>query len=295
MKKNLMAIIIVSFASIQSSSACDICGCGVSNYNPFLFPHLSKSYISLSWYHRLYYTHSESGVSGRETYNSLLVTGQYSPLKKLKLTAIFPYQINKLDNDNGLKNRNGLGDLTLLANYTVFDRTFGNLRHTIIAGAGVQLPTGKYEAAQTEDIDDQNFQLGTGSTDYLLNISYQLSYRNWVLSTATSYKYNSQNKDSYRYGDVLTNGATLVYRKECKRFSIVPYLQLINETQMKDANKHILQDHSGGNVLYSGGGLDINTRLFTIGSNYQFAAKQKLAEGQINVKPRFFVHLSFTL
>jgi hypothetical protein len=293
--KRLFIVCSVLFLSSGKLLACDICGCGVSNYNPFLFPHLSRSYLGLSWYHRLYQTHSDNGVTGKESYHSILISGQYSPLKNLQLVALLPYQVNKLNSDKGVKNISGLGDVSFIANWRLLDKAGEKFRQAIIAGGGVKLPTGKYNSSKSETINDQNFQLGSGSLDYLLNASYQLSYGKWVLSTASSYKYNTANKDGYRFGDVLTNGVTLVYRKDLAEISIVPYLQVINETQMKDANRHILQDHSGGNVLYTGGGIDINTKSFTVGANYQFAAKQNLAEGQINVKPRFVFHLSFTL
>jgi hypothetical protein len=293
MKKVIVTLCLLWISGSQLK-ACDICGCGVSNYNPFLFPHLSRNYLSLSYLHRLYHTHSDAGT-GTEQYSSFLLSGQYNPTKKLQLVTFLPYQVNQLENGNGKTRVNGIGDITFLANYKLWDKLKKGSRQAFTAGIGIKIPTGKYVTAKTEEIDDHNFQLGTGSVDYLANISYRMSLRNWVFSTIASYKYNTQNKDDYRYGDVFTAGMTAVYHKDWNNFSVAPYVQLINEQQMKDASAHILQDHSGGNVLYTGGGIDVNTRKVTIGANYQFAANQNLAGGQIDVKPRLSVHLSFTL
>jgi hypothetical protein len=56
-----------------------------------------------------------------------------------------------------------------------------------------------------------------------------------------------------------------------------------------------LQNHSGGDVLYTGAGLDISAKRITIGMNYQVAANQNLVQGELQAKPRLSARLSFSL
>jgi hypothetical protein len=292
MKKFILVTSLLCAAII--SQACDICGCSVSNYNPFLFQYLSRNYVNVSYIHRMYHTQVGTELAGRQIYNSLLLTGQYSITKKIQLVAMIPYQQNKLENTGDTRNLSGLGDITLLGNYKLWDRMSNANRQTVLIGGGVKLPTGQYTPAKNGEIDDQNFQLGTGSVDYLLNGSYRLAVGKWSVGVAASYKYNTQNKDHYRYGDVVSSGVTTAYNINLSKITIVPYLQLMNEWQMKDAHEHVLVEQSGGYATYTGGGLDFNSKKIAFGFNYQFAPSQNLAQGQIDVKPRATAHISFT-
>ena len=292
MKKLLIAFFIS--LTCLSASACDICGLGTSNYNPVLFTQLSKNYLSINYLHRLYHIQGTDGLN-KEYFNTILVSGQYSITNKLQLVAMVPYQVNKQKNAKAINDLKGLGDVTLIGNYRLWNHEGISKTHSLVVGAGVKLPTGKYEAVKSAAIEEQNFQLGTGSIDYLVNGTYRLNVHQWSFSAVGSYKYNTANKQDYRYGDVLTAGATALYRKEFKNFSLAPFVQVMNEKQMMDANNHLLREHSGGNALYTGGGFDLTTSRFGAGVNYQFAAKQNLFQGEIDARPRLSAYLSITL
>jgi hypothetical protein len=293
MKKLLIAILLSG--SLHSvANACDICGGGTGNYNPFLFPHSSKSYFSLNFLNRSFHTHNDDGSVTRSNYATILLSGQYSISRKLQFLALVPYQYNKLEKTSTTDKRKGMGDMTLLLNYKIEERMSENWDQALTIGGGVKLATGCYAYPKTEDINDRNFQLGTGSTDYILNGAYRIGYRNWIANAIASYKYNTANKEGYRYGDVLTLGSIIAYRKNYNSLSVAPYVQVINESQMKDADKHVLKEHTGSSVLFTGAGLDVSTSAITIGANYQFAAKN-ISDGEMNANPRFSARISLTL
>jgi hypothetical protein len=293
MKKIFIVFFLTGLSCLQVT-ACDICGCGTSNLNPFLFPYLSKSYVGLSYMYRSYHIHQADGMKSTELYNTVSLTGQYSIGKRLKLSAMLPYLQSSLATENSTRKLSGLGDASILLNYKILDNQKGSFRHLVILGAGIKLATGKYISSSSGKTDEQNFQLGTGSFDYLLSGAYRVSHNKWAFSSMVSYKYTTQNKDDYRFGDVLTGNVMAVYSMAPGKFSISPYVQFIGEKQMQNADKHMLQEGSDGNILYAGGGVDIAVKRFSFGINYQGALKQHLSEGLIKAKPRFTTQISFT-
>ncbi|RYZ24554.1 MAG: hypothetical protein EOO16_00175 [Chitinophagaceae bacterium] len=295
MKRVLSAVLLASLLQALPASACDICGCGVSYYNPYLFPHLSKNYIGLSSIHRGYSTLSHDGGQSRERYHTLLLTAQYSIGSKFRVLALLPWQNNTLGNDAATRRLSGLGDVSLIGQYRLWEKnTDKGVRHVALVGAGVKLATGRYVPAATSKAEDQNFQLGTGSNDLLFNGSYRLSLRRLTFMATGSYKYNYANSDGYRFGDVLNAGLQVTLRQEWKNWSVAPYVQASPEWLLQDADRHILQPVSGGSALYAGGGVDLNNRKIAFGVNYQFAAAQNLAGGQIEARPRITLRTSFT-
>jgi hypothetical protein len=293
MKKKLLAVVLCMLFGIQKGYACDICGSGVSNYNAHLSPHLSKNFVGYSYVRRVYRTHAHDGTWNTERYNAILVTGQYSPTKRIQVGIIVPFQYNRLNGAEEVKNLGGLGDITLLGNYKLWDQMTKTRQQTLTGGIGVKLPTGYYTHVDKEDQEEQNFQLGTGSMDYLLQGAYRYALSGCVFSATVSYKYNTQNGDDYRFGDVFAGGVTAAYRKNWDNLSLLPCVLIMTEYYMPDADKHILHQGTGGHVLYAGGGLDVNTRKVAAGINYQVAPVQKLALGQIRVEPRLSAHVSF--
>ena len=292
MKKTFIAML--SCMLFIEAVACDICGGGVNNLNPYLFPHLSKSYIGLS-YIRNHYRLDQDGNLQHQYSNTVLLTGQYTIKDRVQLMLLLPFQFNTVTSQNQSVSTQGIGDITILASYLALQRSIGKTRHVISAGAGIKLATGSYNVSKSDELVDRNFQLGTSSTDYLMNLVYRFNIGNFSLNTVGSYKYTTPGNDGYRYGDLVTANMTAVYVMGKENFSIAPYVQLINETHYRDADNHVLQNHSGGDILYTGGGVDVSVKRMTIGINGQVAANQNLLQGELQAKPRFSARLSFSL
>jgi hypothetical protein len=293
MKKYFVATKLLTILCLPSI-ACDICGGGTGSYNPFLFPHLSKSYIGLNFLTRSFHKHNDDGSATRANYSGFLISGQYSVNRKLQTIFLAPYLYNKMEKGNETERQQGVGDITLLLSYKLWDRMGVNWTQALMVGGGIKLATGRYSKPKTTDVIDRNFQVGTGSMDYIINGVYRVSHRNWILNAVGSYKYNTPNKEGYRFGDLVTIGGTLAYGKNYDQFSIAPYIQITNESQLKDADNHVLQDVSGGNVLYTGLGTDVTIPKITLGANYIFAAKN-ISGGELNAAPRFSARVSFSL
>jgi len=291
MKKTFVAVLLAIV--FQQAHACDICG-GVNHLNPYMFPHLSKSYISLAYLRSLYYS-TEDGTNSKITANTFLFSGQYTLNNKLQFTAFVPYHSNESEAGVSKTNLKGLGDITVLANYNVFNLQTAAFRHAVSLGVGIKLATAVYNTQSLSSANQEALKLGSGSVDYLLNGAYRVSVGNFTASAVGSYKYTTANNEGYRYGDVLTTGLSAVYIINQKDISLTPYVQVMNEKHYRDADNHVLDGDSGGSILYAGGGLDVSTSRLTIGANYQAAARQNLLQGELTAKPKFSARISFTL
>ena len=303
MQKSFNTILL--FLLFLSTRACDICGCGVGNFNPYLFPHLSKNFVNFSYQDRYYRTHFfENGkeMNNREHYNTFSLTGQFSPFKKVQLMTVVPFQVNRQSGPEGNKSLNRLGDIVFLANYKLLDKITGKekemLRQSLLAGAGIKLATGDYhfEESNESHVGNSNFQAGTGSTDYLLNTYYSLRYRRIGFSTGITYKMNTENKSGYSFGNRFLNVTQVKYIKDIKTFSIIPSIGIMFEKMQEDKQDGIKVDRNrtGGYNTQLLLGADFNTTKWAAGVNYAASVKQNLAAGQIDARPGVNIHLSYS-
>src|SRR5690242_14456097 len=49
-------IVLLAVIIANCTKACDICGCGVGNFNPYMFPHLVQRFVSIGYNYRTYET-----------------------------------------------------------------------------------------------------------------------------------------------------------------------------------------------------------------------------------------------
>jgi hypothetical protein len=118
--------------------------------------------------------------------------------------------------------------------------------------------------------------------------------RKWILNFSNTYKYNTANKDGFRYGDVYSAYLVAGKRIDFEKGALLPYCRMSYENMLHDAVSHVLQGSSGGNLLLAGPGLDVNTKHFTAGISYHIPINQSLSGGLIEARPGFMVQLAKT-
>lgn len=301
MKKSFISLFVLMVA--YTSNACDICGCGVGNFNPYMFPHLAQKFISVGYNYRYYRSNAHDDLGNemvnKEYYQSFSLAGQFTIARRIELMGYLPFQSNTQRGPEGNKSLNKLGDAIFLANYRLVDHiSSGNkLRQTVVAGGGIKLPTGnyQYEEGSEEEVDNPNFQAGTGSTDFLLNGSYSLQYKKIAVSTGITYKMNTSNKDDYRFGNRLLTVVQFKYVKDVGNISIIPNVGMVIEEMNEDKESGFVVDHTGGHNVQATFGLDINTKRIAAGIFYNKPVAQNLAMGHIQAMPGINVHASFIL
>jgi hypothetical protein len=172
------------------------------------------------------------------------------------------------------------------------------LVHSLWIGAGIKIPTGKYDAAEkNNNLQSANiFQLGSGSTDFTLNAMYDIRLQDAGLNTSVSYKINTQNMEQYRYGNKLSANTQAYYKfRILNKFTVAPNAGLLFEKAGLDTDKGYAVDVSGGNILMGTAGIELSLKRVAIGANWQTPLSQDLAGGFVKARDRAMVHLAFML
>ncbi len=309
MKSKIILILFLATMPLQAI-ACDICGCGVGSYYLGILPDFSDKFVGIRYQSKLLTTHlgphgNRTPLTSDETYQSIEVWGAWNFGARWRVMAILPYNFNsrEIEQGNVQGYKEGLGDVVAILNYKLFEsRVTTNrekfLAHSFWVGAGVKAPTGKYEAGEQVTPDSpNNFQLGSGSTDFMFNAAYDVRLMDFGVNLNTSYKVNTENNFDYRYGNKFTGNALVYYKFNIKdKIRIAPNIGLIYETQPQDIlyNKYEVYQ-SGGSLLSNVFGVEMNIGQVSVGANYQIPLSQHLANDRALSGNRLMTHVSFNL
>ena len=170
--------LFITLLTTQAVSACDICGCANSRAYFGLLPQSNKSLIGVRYQRLNFVTHPDSKVlRTEENFNVAELYARFFPIKRVQVMAFLPYRTDQQVTSADVKKQNGFGDATILANYNILNTLMdkensGTFTHTLLIGGGVKIPTGKFKFDENNPLQvaNANFQLGTGSTDFILRI-----------------------------------------------------------------------------------------------------------------------------
>lgn len=298
-------ILILSFlCSLASTKACDICGCGVGSYYLGLMPQFHKNFLGLRYRTMRFESHLNSYVlRTKEYFRTTEVWGRFYVTPKIQMMAFLPYSFNtQTDVNNSAKQLQGLNDIALIANYNLFDFSMKNdttmrkFKHHLWVGGGVKLPTGKYEFEEQDagQVANPNFQLGSGSVDFLGNLFYNIRYKNWGFNQDLSYKINTSNRRRYRFGNRISGNSNIFYIYAISRkFALMPYGGLYYEVSGKDSRAGEQVQETGGYFTATNFGIDVYAyKRVSIGAIYQLPLQQKLGNGELRANERFHVQVS---
>jgi hypothetical protein len=296
----LMLLLVIGGASV----ACPICGCGVGNFYMGLLPNFKNKFIGLRYQYLHYHTQIAGDPSqyGNDYYHSIELWGGWSIGKKLQLLAFIPYQVNVQKTDDGNKQLQGLADITLLANYKIFDKIkiTGNNRSNeqqLWIGGGLKLPTGKYRIDTSDpetELGDVNSQLGTGSVDFLINTSYNIRINKFGINTTADYKINTTNSQDYSFGNRFNASSFGYYQIHGKGISISPNIGLMYQHAERNLLNNAKVEETGGYLAMAATGAEFSVNNITIGANVQVPFSQNFAHGQTEAKTRGMLHVSFS-
>lgn len=300
--KKIILVISVALFSINTTRACEICGCGSGNYYIGLMPQFKHHFLGLRYQYKRFSTVMADDPTqfSKDYFKTMELWGGWNIGKKWQVLAVIPYNFVHQVSDDGITNNQGIGDIAMMVNYKVLNKNSTTAKGKTIAqqfwiGAGVKTPTGKFnvDAADPALVAIANTQTGTASIDYMLNAMYNIQVNKFSVSTSASYKINSSNTDKYAFGNKFSASSIAAYSIKRDQFSILPNAGLMYEnTAINKLDKEKVAQ-TGGYLLTASGGIEISYKKFTVGANMQLPISQSFATGQTELKLRGMTHITF--
>ena len=240
----------------------------------------------------------------KDFYQTIELWSGFNIGKRWQVLAFIPFNFNHNNSDEGISNTNGLGDIALLGNYKVFDNISKNGNDKTVSqqfwlGAGIKLPTGKFhiDPADPDIAAAANTQIGSGSTDVMLNAMYNIHIAQLGISTNVNYKINKNNKNEYKFGNRLSANSFVYYSVPVSKAKAVftPNFGLLFQHSAANMLNNDKVNLTGSNVLMAAGGIEMSFNKITVGFNTQLPVTQNFAAGQTKSNVKGMLHITFDL
>lgn len=278
---------------------CDACGCSASGGSMGFASMLNSNFIGIRYFNQNY--KSTDGLYSnspwyRENFNTIQAWGRVPVTKKVQLSALVPYHFHNKETAAGKETISGLGDITVLAMYRLYqthkDSTF--LVHNLQIGGGVKAPTGKFDESNAGAVNP-SFQVGTGSWDYLLATEYTVKHKKFGLNSMLNYVIKTENDKHYKFGNQLNYSGTFFYLHETDKLSFAPQLGLAGEVYGSNTQYSEKVRKTSGDVLFGKFGFELGKDKFSLGANMMLPINQNLSAGRVEAEYRWSINLNYSL
>ncbi len=304
MTRSFSLTLILSILFVSGGFACEICGCGNSNFQIGLLPNFTKGFIGYRYTTSQFNSvlRTDATQFSHDYYKTMEVWGGYN-FGKFQVMAFMPYVFSRKVSDDGVTTSNGAGDLLQLVNYRIISSTSlskderVSLRHDLFLGGGIKLPTGinRVDTGNPNfNIGDFNSQAGTGSVDYLFNLTHNMMWNRSGIVTNVAYRINSANRQGYEFGNRTYVNTAYYYTFTTWNVKIKPNAGVsyqsnaINKFQgavVKDSNGYNLNFTAGVNVLRNK--IGFNAMAFV-------PVAQNIYDGQTRLQSRILLGLTYS-
>ncbi|NDI98389.1 transporter [Flavobacterium sp. LaA7.5] len=278
---------------------CDACGCSASGGGMGFSSMLNQNFVGVRYFYQSYT--SRDGVFNNspridENFNTLQLWARIPVFKNFQVSALVPYHSHNRELTTGHQEISGLGDITVLGLYTVYQtkKDTAAYYHTLQAGAGIKMPTGEYNSANNGSVNP-SFQVGTGSWDYLLAAEYIVKHRSLGLNAMINYTFKTENNDNYRFGNQWNYAATLFYVVEKPKYTLVPQIGLAGEIYAANKQFGETLPDTDGNILFGKAGIEAGYGSFSAGVNAMLPVSQNLTGGKVEANYRWSVNINYSL
>lgn len=171
-------------------------------------------------------------IPTRMTMQKYTLLGLYSFTEKFQFLATVPYVISDMNMrtlmrdpmgmemvmDMKMDTIEGLGDVTLMGLYKIYEDAPDNPKKSLTLGLGLKTPTGKNdEKTDSGTLVHAVMQPGTGSWDPLFFVNYIQMFHSVIFQTNFLYQMTTEGDEGYEFGDKVSLDFIA-------RYPVTPYL-----------------------------------------------------------------------
>ncbi|WP_024740230.1 hypothetical protein [Tenacibaculum maritimum] len=285
---------------------CDACGCGNNGGSLGMGGVIDNNFFGIRYLYQKY--NSKDGIFNNspnidESFNTIQIWSRIPITENIEIQAFVPFHFHHRNYINKTTSINGLGDISLFANYTLLKKQNSNYiettdkitstNHLLKIGGGIKIPTGKFDEKINNTINP-SFQLGTGSIDYMTNIQYTYKYNELGMTNFLNYYFKTTNEKEYKFGNQLNFSSSFFYVfKDNQNHSFVPSLGISGEFYKSNKKFNLEIKNTKGHALFSNIGMEYNTEKLTFGALAIYPINQKLAQGTIEIEYRTSIYLNY--
>lgn len=279
---------------------CDACGCSASGGSMGFSSMLNTNFVGIRYFNQSYT--SRDGIFANspwidENFNTVQAWARIPVTKRIQISALVPYHFHNRELTTGTESISGLGDISVMALYTVFEtqKDSAVFTHKIELGGGLKMPTGKFNEANNVGSVNKSFQLGTGSWDYLLVSEYVIKRKNLGLNTMLNYVIKTENEQKYQYGNQFNYSGTFFYLFDLPSVQLVPQLGFAGEVYATNKQHGLDLPNTAGDILFGKFGIEVGKDKFSVGVNGMLPINQNLSNGAMEANYRWSVNLNYSL
>lgn len=278
---------------------CDACGCSASGGSMGFSSMLNSNFVGIRYFNQSY--QSSDGLYSNspwynENFNTVQLWARIPLAKNVQVSALIPYHSHERETVTGNQNIKGLGDLTILGMYQLYQtqKDSAALVQSFQIGAGIKAPTGQFNEANSGNVNP-SFQVGTGSWDYILASEYVIRRKQFGLNTMLNYVIKTENKKNYRFGNQVNYASTFFYMYQKNAYSFVPQIGVAGEVYETNYQHGQMLRNTSGDIFFGKLGFEIGKDQFSFGANAMLPIHQNLTNGRVEANYRWSVNLNYSL
>ncbi|MCH7402201.1 hypothetical protein ACFOUP_18660 [Belliella kenyensis] len=297
--KYILLGIFLLISSIETY-ACEACGCALGGFNFGIIPQNEAHFIGIKYSQARFYAemmHAGQFEYSNDQYQRLDIMGRIAIRERLQLNIVLPYLYNDMVGSHEKETLRGLGDPMMMLNYKVLDQKGNPMEawlHNLWVGGGIKAPLADFEFSQTTQLINPNFQLGSGSWDFITMGNYTTMKNRWGLNIEGVYKINTANAIDYRFGNQYNLQGSIFYKPKAEKVLPIPMLGLYHESAGTHTFEGFYQVNSGGSATFAQAGVQVQFSKMMLHANYQLPISQSFNSDDhvhIESKGRFSVNM----